>query len=64
MVKSCQILRRQAKLHCEATSLPQETSLAAGKLSWNQSFVKQTIDSTVVPLGRESTNVIDILEFV
>ena len=33
-------------------------------ISLNQLFIKQTIDSTVVPLGRESTIVIDILEYV
>ena len=42
----------QAKLHYEVTSLPEETSLAAGKLSY--CLHKQTIDSTWEHLGNKS----------
>ena len=51
-VKFAQTLRRKAKLHCEATSLPQETSLAEGKLSY--CLHKQTMDSTWAHLGNRS----------
>ena len=40
------------------------SKIQEGFISMNQLFVRQTIDSTVVPLGRESTTVFDILEFI